>query len=28
MEGVWYLPPQFGTAKLLPVVNAPKGAPE
>ena len=27
-EGVWYLPPQFGTAKLLPVVNAPKGAPE
>jgi hypothetical protein len=28
MEGVWYLPPQLGTAKLLPVVNAPKGAPE
>jgi hypothetical protein len=26
-EGVWYLPPQLGTAKLLPV-NAPKGAPE
>ena len=28
MEGVWYLPPQLGTTKLLPVVNAPKGAPE
>jgi hypothetical protein len=28
MEGVWYLPPQFGTAKLLSVVNAQKGAPE
>ena len=27
-EGVWYLPPQLGTAKLLSVVNAPKGAPE
>jgi hypothetical protein len=23
MEGAWYLPPQLGTAKLLPVVNAP-----
>jgi hypothetical protein len=28
MEGVWYLPPQLGTAKRLPVVNAPKGTPE
>ena len=28
MEGVWYLPPQLGTAKLVSVVNAPKGAPE
>ena len=28
MEGVWHLPPQLGPAKLLPVVNAPKGAPE
>ena len=23
MEGAWYLPPQLGTTKLLPVVNAP-----
>jgi hypothetical protein len=23
MEGAWYMPPQLGTAKLLPVVNAP-----
>ena len=23
MEGAWYLPPQLGTTKLLPVVKAP-----